>query len=174
MYITITGIVGEKQINLAYPIRGKEVAIVCIFSDNIQYQVKKPLKVLMSNHGRTLPEGTFMASELSTFVARILLIAPLDGSDNITKTNKLAGVTEVVISLDELNITDNLKDERPSNVLLGHYMTSSEEFERFEPAILEYKKLKNWEFNSLTLRITDQKGKCITDGPGVTIVLHII
>ena len=85
-----------------------------------------------------------MASELSTFVGRNLLITPLDGSDNITKTNKLEGVTEVVISFDELNNTDNLKDERPSNVLLRHYMTSSEEFERFEPAIPEYNKLKNW------------------------------
>ena len=37
----------------------------------------------------------------------------------------------------------------------------------------EYKKLKNSEIVSLTLRITDQNNNVITDGPGTTVVLHI-
>ena len=36
MYITITDITGEKRIDLTYPIKGKEVAVVSVFSDNIQ------------------------------------------------------------------------------------------------------------------------------------------
>ena len=37
----------------------------------------------------------------------------------------------------------------------------------------QYKKLKNGEFVSLTLRIMDRKNKIITDSPEVTVVLHI-
>ena len=36
IYITITGIVGEERIDLAYPIRGKVVTVISLFSDNIQ------------------------------------------------------------------------------------------------------------------------------------------
>ena len=38
--------------------------------------------------------------------------------DRIIKTNKLAGITEMILNLDELDNTDNLEDGRPSNVLL--------------------------------------------------------
>ena len=44
---------------------------------------------------------------------------------------------------------------------------------RFEPQNPQYKKLKNGEFTSLTLRITDQNNNVITDGPQVTVVLRI-
>ena len=54
-----------------------------------------------------------------------------------------------------------------------HHVTSNEDFTSFEPRSPQYKKLKNREFTSLTLRITDQAGNGITDGPQVTVVLHI-
>ena len=80
----------------------------------------------------------------------------------------------MVISLDELNNTDNLEDGRLSNVLLGIMrLVLHEEFTTFEPVTLQYKKLKNREFASLTLRIKDQNDNGITDGPGMTTVLHI-
>ena len=86
--------------------------------------------------------------------------------------NNLAGITEM-INLNELDNTDNLEDGRPSNVLLTYHVTADKDFTRFEPNIPQYKKLKNGEFVSLTLRITDQKNNIITDGPQVTVVLHI-
>ena len=47
MYITINNIIGEKTIYLSYPIRNfdssKEIAVVRIFSNNIQYEITKPL-----------------------------------------------------------------------------------------------------------------------------------
>ena len=52
-------------------------------------------------------------------------------------------------------------------------MTSDGDFTRFEPNIPQYKKLKHEEFTSLTLKITDQAGNIINDGPQVTVVLHI-
>ena len=44
---------------------------------------------------------------------------------------------------------------------------------RFEPQTPQYRKLKNGEFISLNLRITDQNNNVITDGRQVTVVLHI-
>ena len=38
--------------------------------------------------------------------------------DQVTKMNKLNGITEITFNLDELNNSDNLKDGRPSNELL--------------------------------------------------------
>ena len=45
MYITITDIIGEKRIDLDYSIWGKEVAVVSMFSDNVQYQVKETFAI---------------------------------------------------------------------------------------------------------------------------------
>ena len=115
MYITINNIIGEKRIDLTYPIKGKEVTVVSVFSNNVQYQVKKPLKLRLSNGEKMLPEGVFTDSELIAFVGRYLLIIRMDGSENVIKTNKLAGITEIVISLNELN-SDILEDGKPSNV----------------------------------------------------------
>ena len=41
MYITMADIMGEKKIDLDYPIWDKEVTVVSLFSDNVQHQVKK-------------------------------------------------------------------------------------------------------------------------------------
>ena len=86
---------------------------------------------------------------------------------------KLKGITEMIINLDELNNSDNLKDGRPSNELLIYYVTSNEDFTRFEPQTPQYRKLKDGGFTSLNLRITDQNNNVITDGPQVTVVLHV-
>ena len=93
--------------------------------------------------------------------------------DQVTKTNKLKGNTEITLNLNELNNSDNLKDGRPSNELLTYHMTSNEDFTQFKPQNLQYQKLKSGEFTSLTLRITDENNNVITDGPQVTVVLHV-
>ena len=85
----------------------------------------------------------------------------------------MKGITEITLNLDELNNSDNLKDGRPSNELLTYYVTSNEDFTRFEPQNPQYKKLKTGEFTSLNLRITDQHNNVITDGSQVIVVLHI-
>ena len=42
MYITINYITGEKRIDLSYSIdSGKEVAVIAMFSDNVQYEIAK-------------------------------------------------------------------------------------------------------------------------------------
>ena len=79
----------------------------------------------------------------------------------------------MVINLDELNNSDNLEDGKPSNTLFMYHVTADKDFMRFEHQTPQYRKLKNGEFTSLTLRITNQNGNIITDGPQVFIVLHI-
>ena len=134
MYVTITDIIDEKRIDLAYLIWGREVAIVNMFSKNVIYKIREPVVI--------------MAEDVSEYVI---------------KTNKLAGIIEVVLILNELNNTDNLEDRRLNNVLLSCHVTDSDEFMRCEPVTLQYKKHKNWEFTSLTLRIMNQKSNSITD-----------
>ena len=103
----------------------------------------------------------------------IIELNQFEVDDQVTKMNKLKGITEITLNLDELDNSHNLKDGRPSNSLLTYYVTSNEEFTHFEPQNSQYKALKNGEFTSLNLRITDQNNNIITDGPQVTVVLHI-
>ena len=70
--------------------------------------------------------------------------------DQVIKTNKLAGTTEMIFNLNELDNTDNLEDGKPSNILLTYHVTADEDFTHFEPNISQYKKLKNGELISWT------------------------
>ena len=79
----------------------------------------------------------------------------------------------MIINLNELDNSNNLKDGRPSNELLTYHVTDDKDFTCFEPQTPLYRKLKNGEFTSLNLRITDQNNNVITDGLQVTVVLHI-
>ena len=97
----------------------------------------------------------------------------LDSCEDILRTTKLEKVTKMAISLNELDNSDNLKDGRPSNTLFTYYVTGPEYSTRFEPCTPQYKKLKSGMINSLSPKITDQAGNIITDGPGMTVVLHI-
>ena len=120
-----------------------------------------------------IPSGTYAGRELLSMLEGMVELNQFEMDDQVIKKNKLNGITEMIISLDELNNSDNLKDGRPSNELLTYHVTDDKDFTRFEPDIPQYKKLKNREFISLTLRITDQNNNVITDGLGTTVVLHI-
>ena len=76
------------------------------------------------------------------------------------------------ISLNNLNNSDNLEDGRPSNTLFTYYVTGPEYSTCFKPVTPQYKALKSGMITSLALKITDQAGNIITDGPGMTVVLH--
>ena len=79
----------------------------------------------------------------------------------------------MIISLNKLDNSNNLEDGRPSNILFTYHVTSSECYTLFKPQTPQYKKLKNDTITSLTLAIMDQNNDIITDGPEVTVVLHI-
>ena len=179
MYITINNVKGEKRIDLSYSIQNfhsdKEIAVIRMLSDNVQYQILKLLAVMdpISNVKKMIPSGTYAGRELLSIVEGMVELNQFVVDDQVIKKNKLKGITRMIINLNELDNSDNLKDERPSNELLTYHVTDDKDFTRFKPQTPQYRKLKNGEFTSLNQRITDQNNNIITDGPGTTVVLHI-
>ena len=176
MYITINNIKGEKRIDLSYSILlDKEIAVIRMLSDNVQYEILKlrPVVDPISDTKKMIPKGAYSSRQLLSMLEGIIELNQFEIDDQVTKTNKLKGITEITINLDQLNNSDNLKDGRPSNELLTYHVTSNEDFMHFQPQNPQYKSLKNGEFTSLNLRITDQNNNAINDGQQVTVVLHI-
>ena len=120
-----------------------------------------------------IPNETYAGRQLLSMLEGMIELNQYEADDKVTKKDKLKGITEITLNLDELNNSDNLKDGKPSNELHTYYVTDNKDFTCFEPDIPKYKALKNGEFTSLNLRITDQNNNVITDGPQVTVVLHI-
>ena len=63
-----------------------------------------------------------------SIVEGIIELNQFEVDDQVTKTNKLKGIMEMIINLDELNNSINLKDGRPSNELLTYHMTDDKDF----------------------------------------------
>ena len=179
MYIMINNIKGEKRIDLSYSIQNfdsdKEIAVIRMLSDNVKYEILKLCLIMdpIADAKKTIPSGTYANRELISMLEGIIELNQFEVDDQVTKTNKLKGITEITLNLDELNNSFNLKDGRPSNKLLTYHVTDDRDFMHFEPQNPQYKKLKNGEFTSLNLRIADQNNNVITDGLQVTVVLHI-
>ena len=96
----------------------------------------------------------------------------MPGKNYVNKKSKLDDITEMVISLNELDNNNNLEDGRPSSTLFMYYVIDPKDFMNFGPVTPQYKKLKNGELTSLNLKITDQAGDIIAK-PRTTLVLHI-
>ena len=175
MYITINNIKGEKRIDLSYSIQnfdsGKEIAVIRMLSDNVKYEI---VMDRISDEKKIIPSGTYAGRQLLSIVEGMVELNQFEVDDQVTKMNKLKGITEMIINLDELNNSDNLKDGRPSNKLLTYHVTDDKDFTHFEPQTPQYRKLKNGEFTSLNLRITDQNNNVITDGLQLTVVLMYV
>ena len=184
MYITIKGIIGEKAIDLSYPIHSgkeaykasqEEVAVITMLRDNLQYDSETHIiRYVPSGNKKKISGGTFTGRELISMLEGVIEPTEIENDDRVTKMNKLRRITEMIFNLNELDNSDNLEDGRPSNTLLTYHVTGDDKnFTCFKTHAPEYKKLKNREFTSLTLRIMDQKNNIITDGPQVIVVLHI-
>ena len=96
----------------------------------------------ISDTKKLIPSRTYAGRELLSMLEGIVELNKFLVDDQVTKTNKLKGITEMIINLDELDNTVNLEDGRPSNSLLTYHVTSNEDFTSFEPRIPRYKKLK--------------------------------
>ena len=146
-----------------------------MFSDNVKYEILKLRSVMdpISDTKKMIPKGAYAGRELISMLEGMVKLNQFETDDQVTKMNKLKGIMEMIINLDELNNSVNLKDGRPSNELLTYYVTDDKDFTGFEPQNPQYKKLKKGEFTFLNMRITDQNNNVITDGPQVTVVLHI-
>ena len=146
MYITINNIKGEKRIDLSYSIHSdKEIAVIRMLSHNVQYEILKLRAVMdpISDAKKTIPSGTYAGRQLLSIVEGIVELKQFEIDDEVTKTNKLKGIMEMIINLDELNNSINLKDGRPRNELLTYHVTDDKDFTCFEPQSPQYKKMEN-------------------------------
>ena len=121
MYITINNIKGEKRIDLSYSIQNfdsdKEMAVIRMLSDNVKYEILKVCAVMdpISDTKKMIPKGAYAGRELISMPEGIVELNQFEVDNQVTKMNKLKGITEMIINLDELNNNINLKDGRPSN-----------------------------------------------------------
>ena len=91
MYITINDIIGEKTIDLSYPIHPrKEIAVVSMHSNNSQILLQKSMEVLLYM-GKTivLNKGVYMDKELDSLIGTELRSQMLDSRGYVLRTNKL-------------------------------------------------------------------------------------
>ena len=142
MYITINEVIGEKTIDLSYPIhstarRGKarkEIAVISMHISNSQILLHRSIEVLLKTGKKiVLNKGIYTDKELNSLIGTELKSQMLDSRNDVLRTNKLEKITKMIISLNELDHSDNLEDGRPSNVLFTYYVTSSEHYMLFKP-----------------------------------------
>ena len=67
-----------------------------------------------------IPKGAYAGRELISMPEGMVELNQFGTDDQVTTTNKLKGITEITLNLDELNNSDNLKDGRPSNSLFTY------------------------------------------------------
>ena len=122
MYITINDIIGEKRIDLSYPIHPrKEIIVVSMLSDNVQNWLQGSIEVLLKTGKKiVLNKGVYTDKELNTLIGTELRLQMIDFREDELRTNKLA------ISLNKLDNSDNLEDGRSRNTLFTYYVTGPE------------------------------------------------
>ena len=139
MYITINDVIGEKTIDLSYPIhptagRGKEIAVVSMHISNSQILLHRSIEVLLKTGKKiVLNKRVYTDKELNSLIGMELKSQMLDSRNDVLRTNKLERIMKMIISLNKLNNSDNLEDGRPSNILFTYYVTSSELYTLFKP-----------------------------------------
>ena len=116
MYITINDIIGEKMIDLSYPIHSnagwaKEIAVVSMHISNSQILLHGSIKVLsITGKKIVLNKGVYMDKELNSLIGMELKSQMMDSHNDIQRTNKLVNGTKISITLNELDNSDNLED----------------------------------------------------------------
>ena len=105
MYITINNIKGEKRIDISYSIQhfdssmeclgtlSTEIAVIRMLSDNVKYKILELRAVIdpTSSTKKMIPCGTYAGRELLSIVEGMV-------DDQVIKTNKLKGITEMIIN----------------------------------------------------------------------------
>ena len=87
----INDIKGEKRINLSYPNHLntiKEITVIIMLSDNIQYNMKKPRAVMdkISDSKKLIPSKTYASRELLSMFEEMVELNKFLVDDQVTKT----------------------------------------------------------------------------------------
>ena len=89
MYITINDVTGEKRIDLSYPIEGKDIAVVSMLSNNVQYWLQGSIEVLLKASKKiVLNKGVYTDKELNSLVGTEMRVQMLDSREDVLRTNK--------------------------------------------------------------------------------------
>ena len=85
MYITINDIKGEKTIDLSYPIHSnKEVAVIKVLSDNVQYEIVKPHTIINSispGKEKLILSKTYAGRELLSILEGMIELRRFENDD---------------------------------------------------------------------------------------------
>ena len=102
-----------------------------MLSDNVKYEILK-LRAAMGPPGprplwgpmdpisatrKMISSGTYAGRELLSMLEGMVELNEFLVDDQVIKKNKLKGITEMILNLNELDNSDNLKDGRPGNEL---------------------------------------------------------
>ena len=69
MYITINDIIGEARIDQSYPVKGKDIAVVDMFSSNVLYWLQGPIELLLETGKKiVLNKGVYTDKELNSLI----------------------------------------------------------------------------------------------------------
>ena len=106
-----------------------------MLSDNVKYEILKLRAVMdpISGTKKMIPSGTYAGRELLSIIEGMVELNQFVVDDQVIKKNKLKGIMEMIINLDELNNSNNLEDGKPSNSLLTYHETDDKDFTHFEP-----------------------------------------
>ena len=124
-----------------------------MLSDNVQYQMLKLRADIdpISDTKKMIPSRTYAGRELLSMLEGMVELNKFPVDDQVIKKSKLKGITEMILNLNELDNSDNLKDGRPSNELLTYHVTDDKDLTHFEPDIPQYKKLNPIAYSILLL-----------------------
>ena len=103
MYITINDIKGEKRIDLSYSVDSdKEIAVIIMLSDNIQYNILKLRSVMdpISDRKKMISSAIYASRELLSKLEGIIELNQFEVDDQVTKMNRSKGITEITLNLD--------------------------------------------------------------------------
>ena len=85
-----------------------------MFSDNIQYNITKPVIIdsIIPGNEKQISSRIYTGSKLIAFSEGKIEFTQLENNDRIIKNYKLTGITEMTFNLNELYNTDNLEDSQ--------------------------------------------------------------
>ena len=74
-----------------------------MLSDNVKYEILKLRAVMdpISDTKNIIPNGTYAGIELLSMLEGMVEFNQFEVDDQVTKTNKLKGITEITLNLDE-------------------------------------------------------------------------
>ena len=111
------------SIQFIQPPGGEKIAVVSMHITNSQVLLHRSIEVLaITSKKIVLNKGVYTVKELNSLIGMELKSQMLDSRNDVLRTNKLEGITKMIISLNELDNSDNLEDGRPSNVLFTYYV----------------------------------------------------